>query len=119
MRRVKSLVVVLLALILVSCAALQSIGIMVKPYSEMSPKEKMALIYKTYNKQYEDYKVQASKTNLSENERVVLRMRKDILIKVYPVIQGLDLALVEGKPFDPANEKLVIDYLRQLGAKIE
>jgi len=119
MRKVRLLTVMIVMLALVSCAALQSIGITVKPYSEMTPKEKMIFLYKSYNKQYEDYKVQVVKPNLTESEKVVLRGRKDVLTKVYPLIQAADLAVVEGKPFDPGNEKLIIGYIRQLGTKIQ
>ena len=114
MKKVKVMVVVVLAMALVSCAALRNLGITVKPYSEMTAKEKIIFLFKSYNKQYEDYKVQAAIPNLTEPERVVLRARKDALTKVYPLIQAMDLALVEGKPFDPANEKLIIDSFREL-----
>src|SRR5574340_663028 len=50
--KVVLLAMVLLA-VLVNCATL---GINVKPYGEMSPKEKMAFLFASYNKQYEDYK---------------------------------------------------------------
>ncbi len=119
MRKFKVMAVMVLVLTLVSCAALQSIGITVKPYSEMTPKEKMIFLYKSYNKQYDDYKVQAVKPNLTEPEKVVLRGRKELLTKVYPLIQAADLAVVEGKPFDPGAEKLIIDYIRKLGTKIQ
>lgn len=119
MRKFKLIAVLAMVMILISCAALQSIGITVKPYSEMTPKEKMIFLYKSYNKQYKDYKIQVAKTNLTENEKIILRGRKDALTKIYPLIQSADLALIEGKPFDPTNEKLIIDYLRQLGTKLQ
>ncbi|MBU0907404.1 MAG: hypothetical protein KKE05_04585 [Nanoarchaeota archaeon] len=119
MKKFKLVGVFAMVMILVSCAALQSIGITVKPYSDMTPKEKMIFLYKSYNKQYEDYKIQVAKPNLTENEKIILRGRKDALTKIYPLIQSADLALVEAKPFDPANEKLIIDYLRQLGTKLQ
>jgi len=119
MRKFKFLAVLAMVTILFSCATLQNLGITVKPYSEMTPKEKMIFLYSTYNKQYNDYKVQVIRTNLTENEKIALRGRKDILTKVYPLIQAADLAIVEGKPFDPANEKLIIDYLRKVGTTIK
>jgi hypothetical protein len=119
MRKIRFIIPLLLIMSLVACATLQNMGIVVKPYAEMTPKEKMAFLYKSYNKQYDDYKVQVLKPNLTENEKVVLRARKEAMVKVYPLIQAADLAIVEGKPFDSANEKLIIDYLRKLGAKIQ
>src|SRR3972149_4208917 len=97
-RRIKSLVSLILILyFLVGCATL---GINIKPYSEMTPKEKMIVLFSLYNKQYEDYKLQASRTNITEPEKQVLRDRKQIMIRVYPLIQALDIAVVEGRPFD-------------------
>ena|SRR3972149_4120029 len=120
--RSKSVVMILVIVVcmsLVGCAALQSIGITGKPYSQMTPKEKMAFVYKSYNKAYEDYKIQAVRTNLTEPEKVVLRDKKKVLTQVRPIIDSLDLALIEGKPFDPAIERLITDSLRQLGTKIQ
>ena len=113
-------VMIVLGVMLQGCAALQSLGITEESYSKLTtPKAKMAFIYKSYNKAYDDYKVQAARTNRTEPENVILRNKKKVLTDVRPIIDGLDLALVEGKPFDPAIEKLITDSLRQLGTKIQ
>jgi hypothetical protein len=39
-----------------------------------------------YNSQYEDYKVQAIRTDLTEAQKEVLREKKAILTRVYPMI---------------------------------
>jgi hypothetical protein len=104
---------------LTACTVMQSLGIVIKPYSEMTPKEKMVFLYSSYNKQYDDYKVQVVKPNLTNIDKNVLRGKKEILTKVYPFIQAADLALVEGKPFDSITEKLITGYLRQLGTQIK
>jgi len=119
MRRAKLFFILPIIFMLMGCAVLQSLGVTVKPYSEMTPKEKITFLFKTYNKQYDDYLIQAAKPTLTETERVVLRTRKKIMVEVYPLIGILDGALVEGKPFDASTEKLIIDKLRQLGAKIQ
>ncbi len=113
MRKIKVFVVLAMVLALMACA---TIG--VKPYSEMSPKEKVTFLFSLYNKQYEDYKVQAAKPNLTELERSILVSKKKIFGHVYPILQALDLAFVEGRPWDKVNEQNAINMLRQLGAKI-
>ena len=113
-KAVISMLLVMLWLVM-GCATL---GITVKPYSEMTAKEKVAFLMKSYNKVYEDYKVQAASPNLTEPEKAALRTKKEVLTYVYPLIQALDLALVEGKPFDSSTEALIISGLRKLGTKI-
>lgn len=52
----------------------------------MSPKEKSVWMLSVYNSQYEDYKIQALRTDLTEAQKEVLREKKDILTRVYPMI---------------------------------
>jgi hypothetical protein len=52
----------------------------------MSPKEKSIWMLSVYNSQYEDYKMQAIRTDLTEAQKEVLREKKDILTRVYPMI---------------------------------
>ena len=52
----------------------------------MSPKEKSVWMLSVYNSQYEDYKVQAIRTDLTEAQKEVLREKKAILTRVYPMI---------------------------------
>lgn len=115
---VELLVVITLISFLSSCALLQSIGIATKPYSDMTPKEKVTFLFKMYNKQYDDYKVMTSDPKLTEAQKVVMREKKKVLTQVYPIIQALDLNLVEGKPLDKVFEPKAIELLNMLGAKI-
>jgi hypothetical protein len=115
MRQARITITVLLVLyLMIGCATFG-----MKPYTDMTPKEKMAFIYTSYNKQYEDYKVQAARPNLTDVDKNVLRGKKDMLTKVYPIIQMADMGLVEGKPWDAGVEKTIISYLRQLGTQIK
>lgn len=52
----------------------------------MTPKEKSIWMLSVYNSQYEDYKVQAIRTDLTEAQKEILRKKKEILTKVYPMI---------------------------------
>jgi hypothetical protein len=114
----KILIVFLLVLSLASCAWLkENLGI--KPYSEMSAKEKVTFLLKIYNSQYDDYKMVAADPKITEAQRVTLRIKKQILIEVYPVLQALDLNVAEGKPLAPALEVKAMELLTRLGAKIK
>ena len=115
---------ILLAVILIAgCAQIsQFLGIAPKSFDEiwegLTPKGKVALAFSIYNKQYEDYKIQAARKDLTEPEKQVLRQKKKILTEIYPLITTLDLSLAEGQPFNPAVEAALIGYLRQLAGKI-
>ena len=115
MKRVRSPLIPLILLLAVSCTAL---GLQVKPYSEMSPKEKMTLFFKVYNAQYSDYKVMAASSTLTDVQRVTMRNKKAILIRVYTIIQALDMMVIEGKPLNPGLEAEAVSLLNMLGAAI-
>src|SRR3990170_3586350 len=124
MRKIKlSLVLVLVLFLLVGCAAITNFftgtpKTFDQIWKELTPKGKVALAFSIYNKQYQEYKIQAARTNRTETENVILRQKKKLLVDVYPLIQMFDLALVEGKPLDATIEVALIGYLRQLYTKI-
>lgn len=106
----------LLILFLFALGACATLGL--KPYGEMTPKEKVVIFFSLYNKQYEDYKIQAARVDLTDPEKQVLRQKKKILVDVYPLIQALDLSIVSGQPWDSALENMVLNLLRQLGSRL-
>ena len=75
------IVAILLSLMfVVSCAH------NVKTMAEMNPMEKATWMLSVYNAQYEDYKFQAARVDLDEERKAVLRIKKQILTEVYPLI---------------------------------
>lgn len=91
----------------------------VKTYAEFTPEEKAYTFLASYNKAYNDYKVQVAKgTALTEKEKATLRKKKELLTKVYPAIQAYDMA-VSGKVSPDASwEPLILQYLDELGTRI-
>jgi len=60
-----------------------------------------------YNGQSDDYKIQAAKPDLTEEQKVILRKKKEILTKVYPLIK-LYVGYAESGVLPPADTEAVI-----------
>lgn len=58
----------------------------VKPLSEMTPKEKATWMMGVYNAQAADYKAMVVRTDLTDDQKVVLRQKKEIAVQVWPLI---------------------------------
>lgn len=57
-----------------------------KTFDQMSPMERSIWMLGVYNAQYDDYKFQAARVDLDEERKAVLRVKKQILTEVYPLI---------------------------------
>jgi hypothetical protein len=53
----------------------------------MQPKQQAAAIMLSYNKAYDDYQLRAADPNLTEDQKVILRRQKEILVQLYPKIK--------------------------------
>ena len=80
MNKIRIIAILLSAMFVMSCAH----GI--KTLDEMNPKEKAVWMLSVYNAQYEDYKFQTARVDLNEDRKAVLRVKKQILTEVYPLI---------------------------------
>jgi len=110
LRNCNTLVLLVLMLFLVSCAGMQSM-------SDMSPKQKLTMAYGTYNSQYSLYMAdtgyvlnaegvweKTSAPTLSDDKRMVLKKKKDILTKMHPLIRLYD-SMVNGTiPYSTETE---------------
>ena len=54
----------------------------------MTPKQKAILFMHTYNAQCEDYLILAAKPDLTEEQKQILREKKAILMKLYPLVNA-------------------------------
>ena len=80
MNKIKGFAILLSLMFVVSCAG------NIKTLNEMNPKEKAVWMLSVYNAQYDDYKFQASRVDLDNERKDVLRIKKQILTEVYPLI---------------------------------
>jgi hypothetical protein len=88
-----------------------------KPYSEMTPNEKLTYMYQIYNAQHEDYMVMAANPNLTEDQKKVLRAKKPILTTLQTSIPLYDQSVQTGAP-DHAQEQQIYNLLTQLQGKL-
>jgi len=82
-RKVTLVILVVLLSMVWACPSQQ-----MKPFSEMSLKEKATWMMDIYIAEHDDYEVQAARTDLSKDEKEVLRAKKKIMVKVYPSIKA-------------------------------
>jgi hypothetical protein len=115
--RIKQAVPILLILALLSgCAAL---GLGTKDFTSMSSKEKATFFMGIYNRQYNDYKTQVGLSTLTPEQKKVLVVRKEILLKAYPLIAGYDLIAAGGQIPLQAQEDSIMSLLNQLGTYLK
>ena len=69
-----------------------------------TPKQKAAFYMGLYNDQYQDYKQKIALPDLTEDEKEILAVKKQVLSEVYPLITAYDLAIVEGGQDQEATE---------------
>lgn len=65
-------------------------------FQKMTPKEKSTYFMGVYNRQFNDTMVLANTPNLSEEQKKVVRTKKDILTRMYPAISTYDQVAVAG-----------------------
>lgn len=58
----------------------------IKPLSEMTPKEKVTWMMSVYSAQAEDYKRMVQRPDLTNEQKAMLRNKKDIAKRVWPLI---------------------------------
>lgn len=69
-----------------SCIPQAGKGQGIKPLSEMTPKEKATWMMSVYNSQAEDYKRMVQRPDLTNEQKAILRNKKVIAEKVWPLI---------------------------------
>ena len=111
MRAVRSvLVLVCLIFVLGSCAA----DMTMKPWSEQTPKDRVTWMLGIYNAQDRDYRAVAKMPGISEAQKEVLRTKKAVMLKVYPLIDAYRRVVEGGGSPDATAEQVILDLLNQL-----
>lgn len=80
----------------------------------MEPKERVTWMLSIYNAQYEDYKTQAARTDLTEAQKEILREKKKVLTKVYPLIETYAEYVNVGTVPSQELETLIVSNLETL-----
>jgi hypothetical protein len=80
----------------------------------MTPKQKATYFMDFYNGQYADYKYVSSKEGLTEDEKIVLRKKKQVLIQLYASIKSYDAIVVQGKIPSQLDEEVVLKFINEL-----
>jgi heptaprenylglyceryl phosphate synthase len=88
----KKLIVFCLAVLLVGSCTFDNL----KPFDEMSAKEKAAFFMSVYNSSDMNYRAMASQPDLTEVQKEILRQKKQIMIQVYPLIQSYNTYVDSG-----------------------
>jgi len=80
---------------------------------KLTKTDQLIFMYKTFNAQYEDYLSMAKRTDLTEEQKQILRKKKPILEELRHLVPLYDLALQQGK-VTPGQEQQIFDLLNSL-----
>lgn len=107
---VKSIVIIfLVGFFFGGCA---SIG--VKPFSEMTPKEKSLFFMSTYNREYENTMAVATKPDATPTQKEMVKKKKEVLDKVWPLIRLYDWTVSKGETPGSSLETDILNFIDQL-----
>lgn len=112
MKRKISLLVVLVTVIAMCLAC--TANLTMKPWSEQTNKERLAWIVGIYNAQDRDYRAMAEMAILTQNQKDVLKKKKEIMLKVYPLIDAYRVTVESGGSPDVSTEQAILNLLNQL-----
>ena len=113
MLRKNNLFVVLIILIfLVGCMTLNVNK--PKSISEMTPKERGAWFLGIYNSQDKDYRNMVGRLDLTNDQKKVLRNKKTIMTKVYPIIKTYNTYIDSGAVPTKEIEDQIVELINDL-----
>lgn len=118
MARVRFLIPLLLVLVLALVASCAEFSVGPKPFDEMTPKEKATLMMGMFNSQARDYKAMVARPDLTEDQKVILRKKKQILDTVRPMIKTYNTYIEHGAVPSQEVEDRIMQHLNDLTATI-
>ena len=110
MKRKIYISVALLVILCFACAA----NMIMKPWSEQTPKDRLVWMQGIYNAQDRDYRARAVLPNLTPAQKTILQKKKAIMMQVYPLIDAYRLTVNQGGKPDQATEQTILNLLNQL-----
>jgi len=87
-----------------------------KRITEMTPKEKGAWFLGVYNSQDRDYRNMVVRTNLTNDQKNILRKKKEIMTEVYPMIKTYTIYIDSGAVPTKVVEDQIINLINDLTA---
>ena len=99
--------ILMVALLLQGCSVF-------KMFKEMSPRAKAHWMMSVFNGEIRDYELQAARPGLTEDQKQVLRWKKKLLMKVYPLINRFVLAAERGETPSEVLESEIVGVLNKL-----
>ena len=102
------------ALTLVSCIPPQGAGDGMKSLSEMTPKEKATWMMGIYNSQAKDYKEMIKRPNLTNDQKQVLRNKKEVAKKIWPLLNTYRTYVNSGAVPTRQTEDQIIGLINEL-----
>lgn len=97
---------------LVVLAGCASVG--VKPWTERSPQEKSSYFMAIYNREFDDTMAMAKNPAITEAQKDVVRVKKNVLKKLWPAIKAYDEIVVQGKIPSVFDEQNILDMINRL-----
>jgi hypothetical protein len=114
-RNVKWMVIILYVLFLAACVTSgQKDGL--KSFSEMTHKERATWMMGIYNSQARDYKAMVARTDLTNEQKDILRKKKSIMTQVWPMINTYTTYINSGAVPTKEVEDQIIKLINDLTA---
>jgi len=80
--------------------------------------EKSIWMMHVYNSQYMDYKSMTQMPNLTEAQKEILRKKKEILMKLWPLINTYNQIVDKGGVPSATQEQMITNLLNQLSTLV-
>jgi PBP1b-binding outer membrane lipoprotein LpoB len=117
MHRRKSNVAVLLLLAFLiagcsnGCSWVQSTT---KGFTDLTPKQKSTFFMGIYKKNFDETLALATRPTITEDEKKMVRVKKAVLVKMYPAIKAYDVLIVDNTATSAAKEAELLGLVDQL-----
>ena len=118
LERKKAIFLLIMLLVLVAflggCAGLMQQAGELKSIDEMTPKERATWFTSVYNSQDRDYRAMAARSDLTAEQKEILRKKKAIMTQLYPMIQTYNLYIESGAVPTKEVEDRIIEMINNL-----
>jgi len=105
---------VLLVAFLVGCAGFMQQTGDLKSIDDMTPKERATWFTSVYNSQDRDYRAMVARSDLTTEQKHILRKKKAIMTQLYPMIQTYNLYIESGAVPTKEVEDRIIEMINNL-----